>query len=513
MARLAVPGWRRLLSDPRFLLTGIVAIGLTLRLVYLLHVYPFVDEYYSMLAVKMILTKGLPVMPSGLFYTHGLPYSYLGALFTGLFGFSQAMARLPSLLVSVATIPLLYQVGRRWFSPRAGLLAALMLALSPEAIEWGGRARMYALWQFCTLAAVYLLYQGLLRNGPTGTRVGGLLALAGAFLCHLRALLIVPPLVGGLTVAYIAGRRREELQLWRPRRFPWAELLALIAALASPLLFWAFDRPGAIASPDQINLKHWLNPIRAFVDILIGAQQFVIMPYLILTVFALAGILALCFRSTKRQLGPHDPSLIFLYIVGLGTMVEFSLVSPPIVRVPRYVFDILPLYFLIVARELDFMTARIQGPARGKLQVAVGLLPFLFIAVLFARPALATTATQHFGSQLALQYVGDHWQEGDRIATHLTATAYLEAGRCDYFVALENPFVWQTPNGTIDPHLGLPWIGTEAGLREIVAENSRLWLLVEKRYAKRFEEALGAQAQLVFDGWDVNLYLAQRGER
>ena len=45
MARLAVPGWRRLLSDPRFLLTGIVAIGLTLRLVYLLHVYPFVDEY------------------------------------------------------------------------------------------------------------------------------------------------------------------------------------------------------------------------------------------------------------------------------------------------------------------------------------------------------------------------------------------------------------------------------------------------------------------------------------
>ena len=157
----------------------------------------------------MILAKGIPLMPSGLFYNHGILFSYVGALFAGIFGFSPEILRLPSLLLSLPTMLLLFYVGRRWFSPRVGLMAALLLALSPEAIMWGGRARMYALWQFLTLAAIFFLYEGIVRSPSTRGRCLGIAAFAGAALCHMRAVILLPPLVVGLILAHLLTRRLD----------------------------------------------------------------------------------------------------------------------------------------------------------------------------------------------------------------------------------------------------------------------------------------------------------------
>jgi hypothetical protein len=79
-------------------------------------------------------------------------------------------------------------------------------------------------------------------------------------------------------------------------------------------------------------------------------------------------------------------------------------------------------------------------------------------------------------------------------------------------VALENPFLYENAKGIFtDPFLGLPWIGTEAELRQITEESTRLWLLVEKRYAGAYEQILGNQMDPVFGQWDVNLYLVPGG--
>jgi len=105
-------------------------------------VSPFVDEYISIWAARKILEQGIPLLAAGTIYDHGLLFSYLDALFLGLLGMSETVARFPTLLVSTLTIPLAFLLGRRLLSPGAGLLAALLLALDPEAIVWGGRARM-----------------------------------------------------------------------------------------------------------------------------------------------------------------------------------------------------------------------------------------------------------------------------------------------------------------------------------------------------------------------------------
>ncbi|HXV99629.1 MAG TPA: hypothetical protein VEC93_14500, partial [Anaerolineae bacterium] len=76
---------------------ALLALGLWLRLRFIRSVQLYPDEFVTLLAVQMIGEKGLPVMPSGLFYDHGLLFSYFGSLATWL-GPARLMVRYTSLV-------------------------------------------------------------------------------------------------------------------------------------------------------------------------------------------------------------------------------------------------------------------------------------------------------------------------------------------------------------------------------------------------------------------------------
>lgn len=109
------------------LILVITLAGFALRLSYLTTTHPFFDEYTTVLAARQILNQGWPILPSGLFYEHGLLSTYLIAPFTALFihtptdqwqpaHWGLMLSRWPSLLISTATIPLIYAVGSRFNS-------------------------------------------------------------------------------------------------------------------------------------------------------------------------------------------------------------------------------------------------------------------------------------------------------------------------------------------------------------------------------------------------------------
>ena len=124
-------------------LLGVMVAGVWLRLQYIQAQFFHVDEFISMLAIKMILEQGQPIFPSGLYYDHGLLYSYLGAVFSALFGGDLFAPRWWSLIIGVAAIPLSYFLCVRLFElPRVALFAAVGMAFLPEAVAWGGRVRM-----------------------------------------------------------------------------------------------------------------------------------------------------------------------------------------------------------------------------------------------------------------------------------------------------------------------------------------------------------------------------------
>ncbi len=85
------------------------------------------------------------------------------------FGTSEFALRFLSLAANVLTIPLLYDLGRRWLSREVGLLAALFGALSPFYVWFAQEARPYALVLFWSLLALYALTRAFERPGHADT--------------------------------------------------------------------------------------------------------------------------------------------------------------------------------------------------------------------------------------------------------------------------------------------------------------------------------------------------------
>lgn len=73
------------------------------------------------------------------------------------FGTNEFGLRFLSVAANAATIPLMYALGRRWFSEAVGLIAALAGALSAFWVWYAQEARPYALALFLSLLAIYAL--------------------------------------------------------------------------------------------------------------------------------------------------------------------------------------------------------------------------------------------------------------------------------------------------------------------------------------------------------------------
>lgn len=82
-------------------------------------------------------------------------YYLLLSGWTAIFGTSEPATRLLSALVGVATVVVLYAVGRRLFDREVGAIAALLVAASPFHIWYSQEVRMYNLLALLTVLSFY----------------------------------------------------------------------------------------------------------------------------------------------------------------------------------------------------------------------------------------------------------------------------------------------------------------------------------------------------------------------
>ena len=129
-----------------------------------------------------------------------------------IFGFSQWSMLAPQALEGVASVLLLYAAVKRWFGPPAGLIAGLVLALTPVAALMFRFNNPDALLVLLMTAAAYTLVRAI-ENGRTKWLVFTGLLLGFAFLAKmLQAFLVVP----GFAVAYLwAGPPRLGKRIWQ----------------------------------------------------------------------------------------------------------------------------------------------------------------------------------------------------------------------------------------------------------------------------------------------------------
>lgn len=100
-------------------------------------------------------------------------------------------ARLPAALVGTATIALLYRLGRALFDPAVGLVAALLVALSPFHLRFSQEARFYALFTALTVASALALVAALRRNDRRGWLAYALILIASLYAHYYTPLVVL----------------------------------------------------------------------------------------------------------------------------------------------------------------------------------------------------------------------------------------------------------------------------------------------------------------------------------
>jgi hypothetical protein len=526
-----IPRHRRtLLVIP--LLVAVLLLGGWLRWQFIHTVRLYPDEFVTLLAIEMIGERGTPTLPSGLFYEHGLLYSYLAGV-AALAGPPHLAGRYLSMALGMLAILLLFRVGRRWFSPWVGLLAALGLAVSPAAIHWSGRVRMYALLQLLVLLTLWLLYSGIMDQRPTVRRLG-LVAYLGATLAHFGAVALAPPLVAG-TLLLVAVQARPAS--WRDflsrLRSYWLDGLALglILLLAfvikragqpkglAPL---AGDATAALGGIGQVFVLYSDFSFNAVAGWLAISPFFVAPAALLFTIFALiaAGLATWrgwrCWRTATEDNPEQWLPALFSSVILLLTSLEIILLVSPDRRDDKYLFMLLPLLLLLGAAGLAEcgrwlrrrLSERVSNNAGPYLPPVATLLTMLLVVTLSWPDVQALLSNRGDDYERAFAYVQEQWQAGDTVLTGTPAAAMFYLGRNDFYsVQRRGGYDYRLlshNDQAVDRWLGSPAIRTEAALHNTLA-NHNVWLVLERWGLQReyydlpFQQQLLAQTEPLFE--------------
>jgi mannosyltransferase len=207
----------------------------------------WLDEAASAARARLGL-DGLWKIVSGGDPNMGLYYTLLH-FWVRIFGYSEASLRSLSVIAGSLTVPVTVLLGRRLFGRRAGLIAGLLLALSPFFVQYEQTARSYALVVLLVTLSSYFFVAELERPAH-GMRVGYVLASVLAVYAHYFAVYVL--LMQLLTL--FAVKRGAALTR------QWLTLAAAVGVLCAPELVFA-ARSGTtgtswIDAPGLSNLVH-----------------------------------------------------------------------------------------------------------------------------------------------------------------------------------------------------------------------------------------------------------------
>ncbi len=494
---------QRRLSWAAAILFVITLIGFYLRVAIMLRSSLHIDEYITTFAARVITQKGIPLLPSGAFYEHGLLFTYVESIFLALFGFSEVVARLPGLMIGTLTIPLIFVVGRRFFSAPVGLMAALVFAFSPEAMTWGSWARMYGLWLFVTLVAIRFAFEGtVLADLPRYRRLA-ILCLLLAFLSQFLTIAVVPPLVVAVVVAGWLARREERPWFWQRGAIGEALALAGVGALAVVLksipLTHSKGPLAAQSAQTQSLAQSLLSLFRVTMRVSVGEGGLgQLMWFLTPTDYLLVGLMLIGLALALYRLIAGKGTNRDLVVLGLnvwwwGLSLELTWVLDMEIRRPRYAFVLLPVLFILAAQGvvdvLETVGRLLRRPAAWRwAQVAAVGLAVAWVAYAKLPPAAEALAYRGVGLDAAFRYVKEHRQPGDVIVTAFSAPCSLYLGRCDYYTVQKRPYLVEKEQGAVDFYAGMPFLDSVQQLGDVLSTHRRVWFVVDQRsFQYRYE--------------------------
>jgi hypothetical protein len=402
---------------------------------------------------------------------HPPVYYYLLHFWIKLAGNGEYAVRFLSAALGVVAVCLIYQLGKRLFSPSVGLVAALLAALSPLAVYYGQEARMYSLLLALTclwsLGWLWLLEQ----REP----------LAGGRRTYLPWVAYIALGIVSVYTHYFAFFLLAFYNVWtfgsrlKERRFllVWAASQAVIVLSFVPwLAAMSFGQLSSFQSDvSQTPLAD--IALRAFDDFTLGHKAIVAesarMPFVGMIVAAIIGAILGGARS-RRGLAM---ATLYLMIPILAILMLSLTRSAYQARLVMLALPGLLLLFAFGVVALGRLAHHVAGGGR-RGQV-------LGLAVGSAALAILVLPTN---ASLQLLYGDEQWRRDDYrgLVQHITANAkpsdaiVLDSpGQIDTFALY---YAGQQRYYPLPSQLPIDEAGTESELREILTNHSGLWAVL-----------------------------------
>ncbi len=242
---------------------------------------------------------------------------------TKLVGWNELWVKLPFALMGIASVYLIYRIGKQWFNSKVGLLAAAFFAVSQLTVFYSQVARPYAPGLFFVLLMTFFWNQILFgqKKPHYGTYIGFSVAACLAALAHnfsaAQAGLVF------LTGLFFLPKER--------RKAYWLAGLGAVLLYAPhlPVFFYQTFVKGGIGG--------WLaKPKDTF---LLDFLQYT-MNYAPLFVFAVGLIIILPFilQKPEKRKRPIRWAALAWFVVNFGVAYAYSLLKEPIIQYSTLIF-------------------------------------------------------------------------------------------------------------------------------------------------------------------------------
>ncbi len=279
-------------------------------------------------------------------------------------GTSEEALRMPSLLASLATLPVVYLIGREVFDEITGLLASALVALAEFHVLYAQEARMYAIVGL--LAAIStLFYHRLVRDGPDRrTTVAYIASTLLLVYTHLLAWAVVA--AHGLH--WLASQGLPSGNRWPIRS--WAKTQARLVVAFVPWLIPLVRQVTRVSSGFWVTDPE-LSDLWGTVEAFSGTAKLAVL----LGTVALVGLL----HRQRARPGDrltwwdrHGLLLVWLVLPAGLLFTASELIQP--IYVDKYLIGSSPAFFILVARGATCIDQRpVQVALAATLVVASGV--------------------------------------------------------------------------------------------------------------------------------------------
>lgn len=456
------------------------------------------DDGISLIAAQGILEHGFQILPSGFLYHRAYLPHHLLAGSIGLFGLNDLSIMLPSLLMSLGSVFIVYQIAKNIFGkPWIGVLAAIIMVLAQPQMSYATSPRMYMSLQFFALLSAYTAWRGFV-DGERTFKLVALLATLAAILSHRQGVALIVALPVALTLVMLITERNPFALVSK-----WT-VAAIVGLIAIAGFVVAYQPPGTTPlvtafveqTPGLASLKFDLV---AWISEIAHPKRAVFYAISLAPVIALITTVAIT-RKPKQT----SPGLV--YVLTIFTLSFIMLIAATTrVNVRLWLF-ILPFFAIIVSWGTLYLIERfgsdlfdqaIASKRRAIVTAGVSLVAVIVIAwVALLGPLAGITA----GAARTLGPVCNYWTCEPHVENHyanlnrvispndllVSTTPHVTnyyMGRVDAYlrekVIVEGEHITQFDSLT-DEYFGIP-LFDDKDLNMLTSGDQKVWIVTDPR--------------------------------